>query len=512
VRKTAGVRFKLPGFLRRRAGNGDSGSQPEGGSAGPTAEGAPAQAPVAPTPKPGGAEEPAATAVTDQPGTDTTIRLGPLDLDLPSRRRKRVATALALVAAASLGAAAGFAAAELLGDDDAGPAPAPTVTISEAPEAEAAEEIGFPAFATRNTTRVGGGDPIADAAGVALASYPSTGGVAGPPAVVLAPAGSWEASLAASSLAADPIGAVILLGEPDEVPGFTAEALNGLSIEGLGDAGDVQLIAIGDVALPDGLETITIDGSDPTELAQAIDRERGRLGGEREPEHILVVPLERPEIAMPAAAWAARSGDPIVFASADEAPDATLAVIERHEDTPIYVLGDNQAISASVVSELDEAGGRVRRIGRADPVENAIAFARYSDRSFGWSINDPGHGLIVASTASPLDAPAAAPLAAGGKPGPLLLTDDPDRLPGALRGFLLDTKPGFLDDPARAVFNHIWVIGDDEAISVEQQAQIDELTKLVPVDTGRGGIRFDDEDRPRATPGRPERGSGDLGQ
>ena len=40
---------------------------------------------------------------------------------------------------------------------------------------KAAEKLGFPAVATKNTTRVAGGDPIADAAGVALAVYPSSG-------------------------------------------------------------------------------------------------------------------------------------------------------------------------------------------------------------------------------------------------------------------------------------------------------------------------------------------------
>ena len=37
-----------------------------------------------------------------------------------------------------------------------------------------AEELGYPAFATNNTTRVGGADPAANAAGVALAAFPST--------------------------------------------------------------------------------------------------------------------------------------------------------------------------------------------------------------------------------------------------------------------------------------------------------------------------------------------------
>ena len=38
-------------------------------------------------------------------------------------------------------------------------------------EEQAATDLGFPAFATRNTTRVGGADPIADAAAVSRLAH-----------------------------------------------------------------------------------------------------------------------------------------------------------------------------------------------------------------------------------------------------------------------------------------------------------------------------------------------------
>jgi hypothetical protein len=126
------------------------------------------------------------------------------------------------------------------------------------------------------------------------------------------------------------------------------------------------------------------------------------------------------------------------------------------------------------------------RIGADGEVENAIAFARYADESFGWDINDPGHGFVIASVDRPLDAAAAAPLSASGTWGPLLLTDAPDALPASLRAFLLDLKPGYLGDPTRAVYNHVWLIGDEEAISVPFQAQLDELAEVAPVRSGSG--------------------------
>ena len=134
-----------------------------------------------------------------------------------------------------------------------------------------------------------------------------------------------------------------------------------------------------------------------------------------------------------------------------------------------------------MVREIAKIDGDVRRVSGEDPVSNAIAFARYADGGFGWNINDPGHGFVVANSAEPLDAAAAAALSASGAWGPLLLTDSAATLPAALRGYLLDVKPGYTTDPTRAFYNHVWVIGDQEAISVNEQAEIDELAELAKV-------------------------------
>ncbi|HEY5053506.1 MAG TPA: cell wall-binding repeat-containing protein, partial [Solirubrobacterales bacterium] len=148
---------------------------------------------------------------------------------------------------------------------------------------------------------------------------------------------------------------------------------------------------------------------------------------------------------------------------------------------PVYVLGPSSTISPDVESEIAKIDGNVQRVAGKDPVGNAIAFARYSDGDFGWNINDPGHGFVIARSDSPLDAAAAAPLSAAGTWGPLLLTDNADTLPDALRGYLLDVKPGYTTDPTRAFYNHVWVIGDQDAIDVNQQAEIDSLAELTKI-------------------------------
>ena len=108
------------------------------------------------------------------------------------------------------------------------------------------------------------------------------------------------------------------------------------------------------------------------------------------------------------------------------------------------MLGPESAISDKALKELGDA----TRVGAEDPVDNAIEFARFTDGDFGWNINDPGHGFAIANIDRPLDAAAAAPLAAtGGSPGPLLLTDDAASVPPALESFLSDTQPGLRGRP-----------------------------------------------------------------
>ena len=67
----------------------------------------------------------------------------------------------------------------------------------------------------------------------------------------------------------------------------------------------------------------------------------------------------------------------------------------------------------------------------------------------------------------------------------------------------------FVDDPSRALYNHVWLLGDTDAISVAFQAQVDELTKLVPVSGGTTGPEFSPvpgspEDEEQADPDEPE--------
>jgi ell wall binding domain 2 (CWB2) len=399
-------------------------------------------------------------------------------------RRRLLVVGLFALALAGAGVGVYLLVQELEDEGDAPPpAPAPRVVIREQPEPEATSDLGFPAFATKNTTRVAGEDPVGDAAGVALAVFPSTGGLDGPAAVSLVNADDWPGGIAASSLVADPVRAPILLTEEGELPELTADALDALAPAGAPATDDRQIFRIGDAFSPRGARAFELEGSNPAEVAAEVARLREELTGEM-PANVVIASSDEPALAMPAAAWAARSGDPVLFAQRESVPSPTLDLLRRYEEAAVYVLGPPSAISDRVIERIQEIAPSAQRIGAEDPVENSIEFARYVDGGFGWNINDPGHGFVIANASRPLDAAAAAPLSASGTWGPLLVTDDAALVPTSLRGYLLDLKPGYQDDPTRAVYNHAWIIGDPDAISVAFQAQVDELAELAPVTSG----------------------------
>ncbi|MGI8864402.1 MAG: cell wall-binding repeat-containing protein [Solirubrobacteraceae bacterium] len=370
--------------------------------------------------------------------------------------------------------------------------PGPVVGIRSKTR-QAGQKLGFPLVATKNTTRVAGGDPVADAAGVALAVYPSSGTGTHPGAVVLAPTDDWQAAIAASALMAPPIRAPLLLSASSSLPSATSDALRVLDPTGSGGAGGAQVIRVGDVPTPSGRRTAAIAGKDPYALAAAIDRFAAAAKGSASGS-LVVAPGEDPAYAMPAAGWAAESGEPVLFVTRSGIPEPTRQALLSHRHPHIYVLGPASVISDGVMSQLGNYG-TVKRVSGADPSANSVNFASYRDPacpygqpcahvpgSFGWAMRSPGHGYVLLNAHRPLDAAASAPLSASGDYGPQLLVDNPSSLPPSVLNYFLNyATPGYTQEgPTAAVYNHGWVIGDTTAISVAVQAQMDSLLEVVP--------------------------------
>jgi hypothetical protein len=366
------------------------------------------------------------------------------------------------------------------------------VTIAQ--PAQGPAQVGIPALATKNTTRVNGSDPIIDAAAVALAVYPSTVPGSHPSAVTLAPTGDWQAAIASAVLAAGPVKAPILLSGTGSMPPITAQTLKALAPTGSGVADGAQVIRVGSVPTVDRMRSYTIRGSDPYSLAAAINGFANATAGSASPD-VVIASGDNPAYAMPAAGWAAESGDPILFVTSSGVPGPTRQALLADQHPHIYVLGPPGVIPESVLSQLRKFG-TVNRVGGNEPAANSVAFAAYRDPpcvfgqpcahvpgSFGWALRSPGHGYVLINASRTLDAAAAAPLSASGSFGPQLLITDPNRLPTSVIGYFENyATPGYTaEGPTAAVYNHGWVIGDQAAISVSVQAETDSLLEAEPV-------------------------------
>ena len=294
-------------------------------------------------------------------------------------------------------------------------------------EPSAPQQLGFPSFATKNTTRVGGADAIANAAAVARAVFPGGSPGTRPRVVVLADQHVWQAGLAAAVLMSGPLRAPLLLSDGGELPGASAEALNALAPSGASELGGAQVVRVGDAPAPAGFRSTTLAGEDPSALAAAVDRLQSAAVGHAS-RAVVVASADSPAFAMPAAGWAAKTGNPLLFVHRDTIPGATFAALQAHRRPRIYLLAPSSVVGTRVAQAL-RGIGPVTRIAAPDPVQSAIAFARLRDGLYGWGVDDPGHGLVFANAHRTLDAAAAAPLSASGTYGPLLLVDDADTLP-----------------------------------------------------------------------------------
>jgi hypothetical protein len=367
--------------------------------------------------------------------------------------------------------------------------------------------LGAAGVSTKNTTRIGGAGPADDAAAVAQAVFPGLTPATRPQAAVLVDQRDWPSALAAAALASAPLGAPILYADGDSLPDATVQALHAMRPIGAGALSAAQVIRIGtSAALPDSLRARSVAaGGETAATAAAVEGLLAEARGAAPRQAIVIAADASPALQMPAAALSAESGAPILFVERERVPAPTSATLKALHDPTIYVVAPatlgrrayaGLAPLGKVVGVTGAAGpgepagagkpagaGETTGAGESsDPVENAISVSRFSHGSFGWGVHEAGHGLVFANVSRPLDAPAAAPLAAHGDYGPLLLLASSASVPAALTRYLSNIEPGYTASvpPVREVYNHGWLIGDERAISALAQAELDTVLEIAP--------------------------------
>jgi len=44
-------------------------------------------------------------------------------------------------------------------------------------------------------------------------------------------------------------------------------------------------------------------------------------------------------------------------------------------------------------------------------------------------------------------------------------------------------QPGYQKDPGSGVYNRVWILGDTTTISLAAQGRLDDITRLIPVES-----------------------------
>jgi hypothetical protein len=290
----------------------------------------------------------------------------------------------------------------------------------------------------KNVTRVGGARDEETQGLVLEIAYPATRAENRPGVVMTVPR-DWRPALAATPLIARPLNAAVMIA--DSAP---------------------------------------LWGADPAAIAAANDERLARDAGALSRNVIVVAADADPRWALPAGAYAARTGTPILFVMRREVPPATASALGRRGGgARIFVLGPEAAIPDTVARQL-ERFGRVTRIAGNGFVANAVRFAEFRDEAtdFGWGRTTAGlrqwapFNSIIVNGERWQDAVVAAHLARAGKSGPLLYAER-DRLPAATDNYLWRQRPIFASTPAEGPFNHAWVVGSFERVGYLAQAWAD---------------------------------------
>src|SRR5690606_9977382 len=135
--------------------------------------------------------------------------------------------------------------------------------------------------------------------------------------------------LLASSFAAKPLGFPLLLTDGRKLAPVSQAALTQLKPTGASSMNGATGVRIAVADNPAGLRTRSLAAGTPAGLARQVDRQLTKVRG-RASSRVLIVNSEDPQSAGPAAQWAARSGDPILFVGAGTLPADTKAALQAH--------------------------------------------------------------------------------------------------------------------------------------------------------------------------------------
>lgn len=337
---------------------------------------------------------------------------------------------------------------------------------------------------TKNVTRLASDDPIELSILTSQMIWPATHERNQPGTVILAPIEEWQIALASLNLVHHPNDGPLLFTVNGEISESIVNEIKRLQPKG--NANGTQIMVMGDMNMESlqklaDYELTVINTSNSAEFAKEIDALYAELTNQL-PTSLIIGSMdeEAKTYTIPAGSWISHMDEPLLYVTSNEIPQATIEALEkRNGDANIYVLGSEKVVSEQVVQELNNYG-MVTRIAGNDPASLSIEFAKFKDplTNFGWGIQQPGHGLMIASTKEPELAITAAPFAHLGKHAPMIWLNEGELTEEWYTYFSL-LKPTFEVEPTEGPYNHAYIVGTLELVSFLTQGIIDDSLEIV---------------------------------
>ncbi|MBU5313498.1 cell wall-binding repeat-containing protein [Tissierella carlieri] len=327
---------------------------------------------------------------------------------------------------------------------------------------------------TLNTVRICGCTPNENAIKVSNIVYADKP----PNAIILVAEEKWQDAFAATPLIHFPRNAPILYTPKTYLDPLTVEQIFKLNPTGV-DGVKVFIVGEFPYFIEEqlnmlGLRTKRIGGGNFYETAARVAEYL------KYPPNIMVISGEDYREGLSTCAYAAHSGDVILFSDKNQLPWFTGAVIQSTENPNVFIVGSTNTISEKVEEEIRKLNVKfVDRISGSTPYEVSVNFAKYKSPNgqFGWGRNyRDGHAFTFTSIYSPYDSASSAPFGHLGKHTPILSVD-PNNLPEVIKHYIESIKPIPQQEP-KPPFMHGWIIGCDNTISYDVQIEIERALSI----------------------------------
>lgn len=350
-------------------------------------------------------------------------------------------------------------------------------------------------YTTPNTMRLAGPNVYAAATAITQTTYGATHHEDRPHAITLVRADRQaDAMLAASRITHFPVNSPVLYVDADRLPPETMAEMKRLGPDGNTYDSNVQVYLVGLIAesvereVRDklGYKTRAFRIDDPFALSEELDTWAAAVHGDH-PDEVIIVQYDQLNTGLPGVAWNAHMGHGLFFIKGDIVPEQTRRALSRRfrGEAFIYLFGDTSVISSHAARELS-AYGHVQRVPGRDAYEISVTFAGFRDagmnqgywigwwpRDFGWGISEAGHNFTFVNPDDWQQAVTGSLLSHMGKHGPMILV----RLDGLSEGtarYLQMVRPTWVA-PNDQLNNHGWILGGNNRIKWETQAEIDWL-------------------------------------